>query len=686
MLTEPIDLNAFFDSREKVEKTIGPCTHALKEDMERTGYYNINDNLKLALLPLWIKANREQESRLVQWEAVLGDGSEAAFRINRLVEGFQFFSDELLIHTTSPQAFFFDLQNHINEITSSGSDQISEELRAKHLATSAVLYLLAITDDGCIFDRSIVEAMPLFFCSKSLAAGLLEDGQVDEEEYAMIMNQVRAFQAMGRQSRQYVAHLDRNTLPLAHSLLRRSKLYMRYVELKDIPQNRISKEKKRQLILAIGKSFVFYFGCEIEIGRKNQDADRSKYNQLQRKVTSLTQGDRDIWSDAFFKGLEVIIDSMIQEGCLPIAPFYSFTIIRDQFATIRDGVELSTPSQIVKDILSVGPQEEVQSDDATAKKRFRSDLCLFRKLCTELRGPLPALNFDKSQYLLELTQGYTPEHYPSDRIMKLEPSDAGVVDYLTRGMNNGDPLYREMNELLKFVPANMELSPFQLTEYRNWSVSEEELYEYLNSKKTKTEEKKKGPSQTRRKMINRILENAFKNEEVVEKILQIHFAQSEYLFTDYGTNETMEKTEEIMKNWTASTSQRLKIDGLLCADPFYKKKKKKGEVYPLLNLYYHHCFLDDFSYGSGIETTAWTMQLAAICDVIIREYSLGDVIPEDNHREQKFELLELGIHTCILHKINEIIQRVVCSIGKRVFYTPDILSDAIAGLDEILYS
>ena len=96
--------------------------------------------------------------------------------------------------------------------------------------------------------------------------------------------------------------------------------------------------------------------------------------------------------------------------------------------------------------------------------------------------------------------------------------------------------------------------------------------------------------------------------------------------------------------------------------------------------------MDDFSYGSGIETTAWTMQLAAICDVIIREYSLGDVIPEDNHSEQKFELLELGIHTCILHKINEIIQRVVYSIGKRVFYTPDILSDAIAGLDEILCS
>ena len=27
MLTEPIDLKAFYDSREKVEKTFGPCTH-----------------------------------------------------------------------------------------------------------------------------------------------------------------------------------------------------------------------------------------------------------------------------------------------------------------------------------------------------------------------------------------------------------------------------------------------------------------------------------------------------------------------------------------------------------------------------------------------------------------------------------------------------------------------------------
>lgn len=80
----------------------------------------------------------------------------------------------------------------------------------------------------------------------------------------------------------------------------------------------------------------------------------------------------------------------------------------------------------------------------------------------------------------------------------------------------------------------------------------------------------------------------------------------------------MKKTEEMMKNWIASTSQRLKKEGILSADPFYKKKKGKSEFYPLLNLYFDHCFLDDFSYGSGIETTAWAMQLAAICDVIIR--------------------------------------------------------------------
>lgn len=517
MLTEPIDLNAFLDSREKVEKTIGPCTHALKEDMERTGYYNINDNLKLALLPLWIKANREQESRLVQWEAVLGDGSEAAFRINRLVEGFQFFSDELLIHTTSPQAFFFDLQNHINEITSSGSDQILEELRAKHLATSAVLYLLAITDDGCIFDRSIVEAMPLFFCSKSLAAGLLEGGQVDEEEYAMIMNQVRAFQVMGRRARQYASCFDRNTLPLVCSLMRRSELCRRYLEGKVLPPNRITEEMKAELVLAVGKSFVFYCGCEIEVGRRKKEADRYKYNLIQRKLSSLTQRNQAGWSDAFVIGLGEIIDEMVQDGYLPIAPFYLYTVIRNHFATIRDGEKLNNPSTTVREFLHDKKADYVGYNDANTKKRFRSDLCLFRKLCVELKKPLPALQITQSEYLFEYVSAYTTENYPLDENMLLEPSHEDVFLYLTRGKNCGDPVYREVNELLKTVPANLDISPFQLTAYRTWGVTEEEVFEYLNSKKAKKEGKKTGGEETRRKMINRILENAFQNEDVVKK-------------------------------------------------------------------------------------------------------------------------------------------------------------------------
>ena len=181
--------------------------------------------------------------------------------------------------------------------------------------------------------------------------------------------------------------------------------------------------------------------------------------------------------------------------------------------------------------MRLGLNIKIGSNNSPSLQWNRRNLLLFKRICHKTASFLPQGAIERSKYLLEYSENITMECYIADELLDLEAMDAKIMVYILGGENAGAAVLPELKELINYVERNMEISPFDVLNYKAWDETPQSLREFMNSSKGGTG---KGRKKTIRKMLSDLLPQLDDYEDLKSSYYHLVFEEK----SGYGSGLT----------------------------------------------------------------------------------------------------------------------------------------------------
>ena len=192
--------------------------------------------------------------------------------------------------------------------------------------------------------------------------------------------------------------------------------------------------------------------------------------------------------------------------------------------------------------------------------------------------------------------------------MSAEPTSNEIKAYITNGAGGDQLIFSELFCLTERLKSSLAISPFELFPYRPWTVTEQDLAEFLYRAKA-TEDQQSSGEKHRGKRLPK--------HRIIQRELKAY-------------------------------------------DPTLAFEE-----------YYQRTFKDVCGYGSGLPTYAWAFRVTEDLDKILQQSDelrkLFDVSPK------YAELVELGIHACLLENLITRAEQIALALGKSLLYSRSIV-------------
>ena len=264
------------------------------------------------------------------------------------------------------------------------------------------------------------------------------------------------------------------------------------------------------------------------------------------------------------------------------------------------------------------PTATLKSTSDTARREYRANILLFQKLCFELRDFLSEKDLRMTQFMFEFTEPYSEERYASENVVSASPNSQFVADFIksTSKDNTVKYIFADLVPLIHRIQGNMDITPFDLFPFYHWSISQDKAYKLLYS-----------------------------------------------LDKDNGLAQVI--------NRAAKKGRTQSLWGYISGHLNTFKKTKAKDYEKIRWKYYHKAFETSSGYGSGLPTYEWMFSILEISDYLLLQ--CPELQKLDTAFEGASDLLELAIHIFLLNDIKEWVLDDVKRVGKRIFYSQDLL-------------
>lgn len=587
-------------------ESCGPSTARLNRFAQQAGYDFAYDLNAIQTEQYYIKRTHQQW-RKSHWRKDPDNSDRREFEdedVNLAYQSlcqFQEICDQHQISTRSAVAFYQD----VSEVVKNRSADYD------NLPLFQVLSL-ALADSAFLFDSAVVKYQPSFFLTRASITELKDFSGVSirkdnkripipkeaiDHMRNILQEQVREMHLMLPYHMLYSSALEEKVLPTIERLQSRAKAYGSKASVPDeVPSDWKNKE---QIIRTVAQSYLWFLRCQRQLNwEKNQENESSE-------KTFAAMLDKDFESSKLYQCVSKLVNDAEKSPWATFAPLYFYRVMTAYCSRILE-FRAPEPSTVMNLDVEI-PGKGFKSTAQTAQKHYRCNLLLFKKLCHDLASYFPSYVIERAIYLFEVSEDISRVGYPSDRLLGAEPDSREIKAYITNGTGEGSLVFPELFCLTERMKTSLAISPFDLLSVLPWTVTTQELGEFLYS--AKAIEKEDNEKKHRGKRLPKY--------KVIQKALKAYDSTLEF-----------------------------------------------GEYYQIV-------FKDACGYGSGLPSYAWVFRLAKEIDKILKNSDelkrLFDISPK------YAELVELGIHACLLENFVTKAEKTALALAKEFFYSRCII-------------
>lgn len=569
---------SFEQAKVEVHDGIGPCTKALNDYYIKSRGAPFFDYVFFHADLFYMKYTHRVWSDQLWHEVdspIVREFKDEDMELaNLCLYRFQTLCDQKHLSTRNPISFFEALDSYWKNTP-------------RNFNIVASLFLWATTDRGFLFDSAIQGSVLSTFVTRAFLDQVgRSDNKVDNIAYSPILTstklspplitrkahmqeQVRYFHLMLPNRIIYSDRWTDFTIPLVKEMQHRNKCYCEDLD----PNFCVDDTIQRKLVDAALDCFIWYVSSRKHLDLTNQNDPE--------KVAHSLQSINDFRDNTIGDIVKAIVEDIQR---IAVFPFLLYRVFTKSYSTI-ESANVPDVKRILSNIqlspIQLFPNMKIGSDNRAAAQWKRMNLLLFKQICRRTGPFLPKGTVERSLYLLEFSEEITMECYIDDELLNLEVTDNAIREYIREGEHTGTAVLPELKELVDYVEKNLEISPFDVLNYRAWNETPQTLRDFMDSSRG-GKGSGRGRKPTKRKMLSGLLPKLDDYHELEKTYYQLVFKDKSGYGSGLPTYEWAFRLSEI-------------IDRIIGKPDVQSALQEELASYPeLVELSVHQFFLSKF--------------------------------------------------------------------------------------------